>query len=499
MRALSVALVAVCASVALAAQVRVPNIPVPRDLPLPNLGRLLRGGPPLTTSLKDARRDVPFLDAHERKFSSMAPLRNSRGTFTLRPGHWTIDLQSFCLRPGTRGPQPTDGRGYLVAPLAGPQAGIISHMLLEYGRLTDIPQRDMQTLLWAVLSRTKISQMNPQHRALAARVLTPAQMAALESGAIDVIPPSARRRIFDALPREVRALAEAENRVRDLLYRANYTYDELERAAILTGPPGPAPRIIPTTRWSVHPSGFLMRMVPHGIARTTVQIARPPRYQVRRDARGRIVSLEFADGRRTETEYDDSIPAFTPPGNLHAVGYAFKSVKLTRPGANGRREEIVVQGKGWTFVTRPAARLAPQFGFARVSSQPWLERFQEWKERYDEWNEEYAERAEYYRDIWEDATDPPPSVEQVLRDLEDLEHYRDGIEAALTGDVGDRLEWLIDHQDRMNDALERATLVLSGLPDRSDAERDLEWVPPYDVPTPASTDDQRGGLSGRSW
>lgn len=498
MRQLASLLLACSVSVTAVAQIRVPNIPLPRDLPLPNIDRLLRGEAPLSTSLNNVRRDVPFLDKLAPKFQSMAKLQTARGTFMLPPGHWTVDLDSFCVRPGTRGPQPTDGRGFLPAPIAGRHAAIIEHMLGQYGRLTDIPQRDMQVLIWSVMSRVKIHNLDPKQRALAARVLTPAQIVALDSGAIDIIPPQQRRQIFSKLPREVQQVAEAEQRVRDVLHRANYTYEELERAAILQGPPEKPAKIIPTSRWAVHPDGFLMRLKPHSIYLTTVEIARPHRYQIRRDQLGRIVSIDFGDGRRTETEYDDAIPAFTPPNKSPLVGYALKSVRLIRRGAGGRPEEVVVRNKGWTFIMKPNVRVAPKRGVMLASWQPGImDRFSDWLERYQEFQEEYGDRAEYYRDLWEDVTDPPPSVEETLRDLEDMEHYRDGIDAALRGDIGDRLEWLIDHQERMNNALERATLLLDRLPDRSDAESDFEYHPPRDIAVPGSRGEQRGGISSR--
>jgi hypothetical protein len=496
MRVLSSLALVLCATITVAAQIKVPRLPVPRDLPLPNLDRLIRGESPITTSLKDARVEVPWLDTLRPKFADLRPLRNQRGAFALKSGHWTIDLHSFCARPGTRGPQPTDGRGYLSASLAGPHADVFKHMLLEYGRHPDISQHDMQTLIWALLSRTKIRQMSLRHQTLAARLLTPAQIAALETGALDVIPVPARRKIFSALPREVRAIAEAENRLREILVRSNHTYEELERIAVLRGPLPRDARHIPPERWSIHPDGFLIRLTPHGIARTTVELAVPGRYQVRRDGKGRIVSVDFGDGRRTETEYDDTIPAFEPPGNLMAVAYAFKSVKLIRPGAGGQPEEILLRDRGWTFVTRPTARIAPRFD---VQFAAWrqprssIDRFIEWKERYDEWNEDYRERAEWYRDRWEHVADPPPDVEQSIRDLEDLEHYRDGIDAALRGDTGDRLDWLIDHQERMNAALERATITLDGLPDGTGSE----YEPPADVALPGYSGGQRGIFSSR--
>jgi hypothetical protein len=493
------ALLALCAASTLVAQFPVPRVPTARHIPVPNIDRWVRGEPPLSTSLKDARIEVPWLDTLRPRFSDLASLKNGGGTFTLRPGHWSMDLQSFCVHPGTRGPQPTDGRGYLSAPMRGPRAEIVTRMLEGFGRMPDVGHHDMQTLLWAILSRTRIRSMSTAQQSLAARLLTPAQLAAIETGAVDVIPVSLRRQAFAALPPEARRLAEAENRLRETLLRPTHTYASLERAAVLTGPLPSTARTIPRERWSIHPGGYLIRYLPLGFARTTVEIAVPAKYQIRRDRLGRIVSVDFGDGRRTETEYDDSIPPFQPPGVTTAVGYAFKSVRLVRTGASGVPEEVVVRGKGWTFVVasgRSTTRQPmPTFGFRLASMQApsWMERFETWKGRYDTWNEEFRGRAEWYRDRAKRATDPPPDVAQTVRDIEDLEHYRDGIDAALRGDIGGRLDWLIDHQERMNAALERATIVLSGLPDRPEDE----YSPARDVAIPAGG--QRLGLSSRGF
>jgi hypothetical protein len=495
MKVLSASIVAVLASVTLTAQLRVPHIPLPKDLPLPGVDRLLHGESPISTTLKDARVEVPFLDHMNVKFGNLATLRNQNGSFTLTPGHWAGDLQTFCFHAGTRGPQRTDGQGYLSGPITGPDSAVFIEMLSKYSTLRDVDQHDMQVLIWALLARTKIHNMEPRLQALAARVLTPAQIAAVESGALDVVPPALRERAFSALPADLRRIAEAENRIRELLYRANYTYAELESAAVLQGPEPRANREVPRQRWSIHPGGYLVRYHPSHYSRTTVEIAVPPKYTIQRDGKGRIRSIEWSDGRRTETEYDDTIPAFDPAPNVRAIAYAFKSVKLSRPGANGRREETVIANKGWTFVTKRSALQPPRFGFQLASfMQNPLERILDWKQRYDDFNETYTERLEWYRDRYEHMTSPPPSVEDTIRDLEDMQHYRDAIEAILTGG---ELGWLVEHQERMNAALERATLVIASLPDGSEDSEPRGYRPPMDIAIPAHPSSQRLGMSGR--
>jgi hypothetical protein len=490
MRLLVTFFLAAVATITAVAQVRVPNIPLPRDLPLPGIDRLLRGESPVSTSLRDARREVPFLDQLDVKFGDLATLRNQRGAFALKPGHWTLDLQSFCFRPGTRAPQRTDGNGYLSAGIAGPHGEIFAQMLTKYGTLRDVEQRDMQVLVWALLSRTKIRQMNPRMQALAVRVLTPAQIVALDSGALDVIPPALRQRAFNALPAEIRAIATVENRIREVLYRANHTYAELERLAVIGGPEPKDGRNIPKQRWTIHPDGYFVRYQPHGLARTTVHVAMPPKYQIRRDGKGRIVSIAFSDGRRTEVEYNDAIPAFEPAG-LPAAAYAFRSIRMTRPGQ--ARSQIVVNNQGWTFVNRRPARRVMQFGFVRAVLRQGFD-FAGWKERWDEW----SGRAETWNDLWENVTDPPPDADEAIDDLGDSEHLHDGIDAALNGDPSDRLDWIIDNRERQNAALERATIIIATLPDGSDDE-EPEYVPPYDIALPGSSGGQRLGFSSRGF
>ena len=126
--------------------------------------------------------------------------------------------------------------------------------------------------------------------------------------------------------------------------------------------------------------------------------------------------------------------------------------------------------------------------------QPSLgERFEAWKERYDQWNEEFQERYDYYRERWERNTEPPPSTDDAIRDLEDSEHYRDGLDAALGGDTSDRLEWITDNQERQNRALESATVLIWTLPTESTTDDGPpEYVPPRDIAIPACPDCQIG-------
>jgi hypothetical protein len=144
------------------AQFRLPKLPKKSDIPrfdrLPSLDDLL-GRAPLTSSLDDAVTEVAFLDRFDPK-SAPAMLELPFGLddgVTLVPGVWGGMIQSYCLKAGTLAP--TRGHGYLYAPLKGPKADIVSAILNRSAQHPDLPQHDIQVLLWGAIARTKVSQM----------------------------------------------------------------------------------------------------------------------------------------------------------------------------------------------------------------------------------------------------------------------------------------------------------------------------------------------------
>ena len=139
-------------------------------------------------------------------------------------------------------------------------------------------------------------------------------------------------------------------------------------------------------------------------------------------------------------------------------------------------------------VVRASLRMADLMGFEM--RQDW---FDCWSDRAER-AQDIHDRYEYYRDRADSATDDP-SAESV-DEVEDTDHYRDGIEAATTGDVSDRLEWIIEHQERENAALEWAISVLEGLPTTSTTDDPPPWEPGDGIAVP-SGGGQRLGISGR--
>ena len=478
MRALSAVLFFVITSATVAAQIPDLSGMLRRT---PSLSRFLKGTPPLTSGFDDTERPVPNLNRREwRKPRPMTDLpRTPTGGFQLQPGLWETTLQAYCLRPAAYGPNA--GQGYLHAPFKGSRAKTVQAILQASYRHPEIEQGQVQLLLWSVLSRLKVSQMRADVAAAARALLAPADLRAIEADALDIIPPNQRDRLFRSLPREVRKTIEVENDIRYRISRGNATYREIAGLAV----PGEAPHD-PNDRltrgeWSRHPDGFFIRYFPNGFSEMKVQILVPEgATTIQRDRINRIIAIEDAKGGRTETEYDDSIKPRRVPGNARLTAYAFKTIRLIRPRVSGPPEIVEVKAKGWTFHrSRPRAQRSVPSAWLRVASVStgsWLAEhgigmlqfdWDGWRERAER-AQEIHEDYEWYRERYENSTSGPR--DEAIDELEDTDHYREGVDAALGESLDDRLDWLIDHQERENAALEHATSVIDSLPTTSTSD-----------------------------
>lgn len=489
-----------------------------RKLPgikLPSLGDLTKKDPPITTSIADALLPVPFLDGSIAGTPTpMTELeRTPTGGFVLRPGLFVFDAQSYCLKAGTYGPG--GGDGYLDAPLKGPQSEAVRAILQNSVRHEDIPQQDIQVLLWAIIARTKVTDMSARMQEVAARLLTPAQILKLNGGALGLIPESAMERLLSNLPAPARRVFEAEARLRSLLAQGTASFEDLERVAILgrDPPDGDEGPKVPEGRWSYDRAGYFVSYQPNGYSHTRISIYAPERFFLERDPLGRLTAVADEQGNRIETSYDDDIAPLTVPRDAGVKGYAFRAIRFIRPRPeSGDVEHAEWQNIGWTFAGVPSgtgkavpmARRAavPVLGFAPVT---WMaaadpfgdvgDRYEKWQERYDryqEWKDNY-DKLKKQRD-----RQRPPS-EQDVQDVTDLGHYNEGLNTALKGDLGEKAGWVDEHLGRVKRAwMYAACRLAGGCEDGGEETKPKKFEPSEHIAVPAQTSRQRLGLAGRA-
>lgn len=307
--------------------------------------------PAITTSFADAVTEVPALDTFDPADPRPAGLlqRGANGEFTLQPGFYAYDAQSYCLHAGTHGP--SRGDGYLLAPLRGPLADPIRKLLQRSVARPDIEQHDIQILIWAILAHTNIGDMEARSRQVAGQLLTPDEIFQLNGGALGILPAAVLEQMTARLPEGLRAVFEAEATLRERLTAGAATYEELEAIAVLAGsaPPESLAREVPAGRWSFHPAGLFVRYFPSGYSRTTHQIYTPEPFTIERDGQGRITAVEDWSYDRLELHY---AAAATPLAN-GTLASTFRTLRFH--DRTMHRPEIVAsvasecKDEGWTL------------------------------------------------------------------------------------------------------------------------------------------------------
>ena len=161
---------------------------------VPGLSRILEAEPALTTSLENAYGELPMLDDWQPDPEWFEPMRelprDADGGFVLQPGYFRLDAQSYCLHAGTAGPR--GGDGFVLAPLAGPRGDIVESILRESVAHPAVSQQHLQELLWAVLARSKVADLNDELQEAAAALLTRDQIYDLDGGALGHVPADLR-------------------------------------------------------------------------------------------------------------------------------------------------------------------------------------------------------------------------------------------------------------------------------------------------------------------
>ncbi len=301
---------------------------------IPGLDKILQEEPAISTSFDDAIYGVSILDGFDPVVTapmSQLPFTGDGGFIVALPGSYELAAKSFCLKAGTYGPG--QGDGYLWAPLKGAEAGVIQHILDASMTHPEIEQHRIQSLIWGIQSRAKISDMAEPLREAAQALLTPQQIRRLNGGALGMIPDELFDQAFVDIPLEVRMVLEAEARLRDRLRQEVYDFDALEEVAVLAGDPpaetgGPE---IPEGRWSWEPDGYYVRFDPQGYSETIVQLYAPESFAAETDETGRITALTDRAGQRLELAYAPGAPVVAE-GDAAVAAHALTSLRLLREG-----------------------------------------------------------------------------------------------------------------------------------------------------------------------
>lgn len=235
----------------------------------------------LTTSINDVFpyftniKDFPFTPA----FKEIIDQFKKEGVLNLKPGVYDFNFKSFCLNTGKYGPY--RGSGYLMASIKGGKSEIIKSVLKNSVNRDDIPQTDVQSLIWAILANEKYKEFSEEIRQTADKLLEKKDLGLLGKSFLDKIPRSIRKwfwkQVEKRLPEEVISLWKRINELKMKIRDTQTTYKELENIAVRFGKPpvhGEMLKIKEGT-WSQIEDGCFARIFPDGYSKTRMQIYVP--------------------------------------------------------------------------------------------------------------------------------------------------------------------------------------------------------------------------------
>ncbi|WP_299489923.1 hypothetical protein [Acaryochloris sp. IP29b_bin.137] len=448
----------------------------PKGLPIPKAQDLSQASPRVTTDFTKAYPEVALFDDWQpQQIQALADLpQDTNGNYQLKPGLYEQTFESYSLQVGAYAPGKRNG--YHSAPLLEDQQALISSLLQTAAQVKDITQSQIQSLIWAILSRAEFKKLSPELQTAAKQLLQPKVIQQLNQQALGLIPTEKRSEVFASLPQKMHNQLEAEASMRAALSDQK-KYSDLERIAIQSGHPKSSvlKTKTPQGQWSYHPNGFFIRSIPSGYRRTLVQLAVPERYKVKRDPLGRIIEISDPAGNRIETDYDDTTQPLAIPEDPNLVGYAFEEIRFIRsPAKTTPPETVTLANIGWTLMhnpqassrsrplnaipTRIASRVASQLQLAETidDSSP-ATVFAAWEKRAQQ-AEDHQQRIDRYIKRWQ-TTSSKPSRKKIQQ-LADLYHYADAI-ADATDDKGwASYKWLKGHQAAIFQALQYETALL---------------------------------------
>ncbi len=233
---------------------------------------------PITTAFSDVKMEgsLPENFGNDKTFLplyKMATDEKGEG-FTLCPGYYEMTNMSYCLKAGTHGP--SDGDGYMFAPTKGKMDDIVNAILLGHQtKQPQVPQRDVQMLLWAIIARAKFENLSGRLKIVTALLLTPQQIIKLNGGFAATLSNEALKKGIIDVPAPVQTVMEAENNIRRLVETGVDSYEEFEKYAMLAGIATADRSDIKRGMWTLHSNGYYVRYFPNGYSKTKVQVYVP--------------------------------------------------------------------------------------------------------------------------------------------------------------------------------------------------------------------------------
>jgi hypothetical protein len=187
---------------------------------------------------------------------------NEEGITILSEGFYESEYKSYCLQPGTPDPGPRDA--YLQAPLSGYRKDIVASILRNSQSQPDLPQHNIQLLLWSVMSGSDYNKLSPAVKRTANSLLNPKQVFELQGGVMGMVKTVA-----------VNMPVGTNSEMRRLFELGNSSYEAFEQLAMRRGPSRIYRPDYAADQWYTQPGGYFVRYFPSSYKKVKIQVYVP--------------------------------------------------------------------------------------------------------------------------------------------------------------------------------------------------------------------------------
>ena len=210
-----------------------------------------------TTSLKDSAI---------KPLSLMELPQTEDGEIVLSQGFYEADFKSYCLQPGT--PSPSDKDAYRQAPLTGYRRDIIETILRNSLKKPELEQRNIQLLLWSVVSGSDFRKLSWDVQTTAQQLLSRKQIFELKGGVMGVV-----ETVSEALP--ATGVTSANLKLKQLFELGTSSYELFERVAVLQQTSRTNKASVNKDQWYKQPDGYYLRYFPSSYQHVKIQVYVP--------------------------------------------------------------------------------------------------------------------------------------------------------------------------------------------------------------------------------
>ena len=207
--------------------------------------------------------EQPIIPGEEKPTSLMELPQTQDGGFVLAPGFYEAEFKTYCLQPGT--PDPRQGDAYLQSPVTGYRKEIVESVLLNSGNKPALDQKNIQLLLWNVVSGSDFNKLSYAVQADARELLTPKQVFELKGGVLGLIKTISYQS----------GIINANNDIKRLFEVGTSSYENFERLAVLRGSSKIIRKGIKYDTWYKQEENYYVRYFPVSYQKVRIQVFVP--------------------------------------------------------------------------------------------------------------------------------------------------------------------------------------------------------------------------------